>query len=123
MKKIFGMIFVVGLLLALSSSVLPILTQEGESDEHKHTDRPETELQSPIPLNPAAGSEIGLVFEAFLSPQQEGGEEEENADDADRFVPQFTTQKIEGQSDTLRFIGAKSDAVAAAFAMRGQVDQ
>lgn len=41
------------------------------------TARPETEMQSPIELNPAAGSEIGAVYEAFLSPQQESGEEED----------------------------------------------
>ncbi|NJK33143.1 MAG: CHRD domain-containing protein [Deltaproteobacteria bacterium] len=39
--------------------------------------RPELAQESPIPLNPAAGSEIGLVYEAFLSPMQEGGEETE----------------------------------------------
>lgn len=39
--------------------------------------RPETDKTSPIALDPAAGSEIGFVYEAYLSPQQEGGEEEE----------------------------------------------
>lgn len=39
--------------------------------------RPETDMPSPIPLNPAAGQEIGTVFESFLSPHQEGGEEED----------------------------------------------
>ena len=43
------------------------------STEH----RPETDLPSPIELNPARGSELGTVFEAFLSPHQEGGEEED----------------------------------------------
>ncbi|MDZ4766738.1 MAG: CHRD domain-containing protein [Chloroflexota bacterium] len=41
------------------------------------SDRPETELQSPIALSPVEGSDIGLVYEAFLSPHQEGGEEED----------------------------------------------
>jgi hypothetical protein len=45
--------------------------------------RAETNLESPIPLNPAAGSEIGFVYEAFLSPHQEGGEEE----DTPGFIP------------------------------------
>lgn len=40
-------------------------------------DRTESERQSPIPLNPAAGEEIGFVYEAFLSPQQEAEEEED----------------------------------------------
>lgn len=37
--------------------------------------RPETDLPSPIALDPGRGQEIGSVFEAFLSPHQEGGEE------------------------------------------------
>lgn len=32
---------------------------------------------STVALNPAAGSEIGLVYEAWLSPHQEGGEEQD----------------------------------------------
>jgi len=32
---------------------------------------------SPIPLDPAGGDAVGYVFEAWLSPHQEGGEEEE----------------------------------------------
>lgn len=55
--------------ILFSLSGLIVLAQEGQ--------RAEMDKQSPIPLNPAAGSEIGLVFEAFLSPHQEGGEEEE----------------------------------------------
>ena len=34
-------------------------------------------MASPIELNPSRGAEIGSLFEAFLSPHQEGGEEEE----------------------------------------------
>ena len=37
--------------------------------------RPETDMPSPIALDPSRGQEIGSVFEAFLSPHQEGGEE------------------------------------------------
>lgn len=48
----------------------------GAAQEHGEA-RAETERESPIPLNPAAGSEVGFVYEAFLSPQQEGGEEED----------------------------------------------
>jgi hypothetical protein len=77
MKKISGTIFIVGVLLGFNGLILPVMTQEGADESHEHEERPETDLQSPISLNPAAGSEIGLVFEAFLSPQQEGGEEEE----------------------------------------------
>ncbi|MDX2077071.1 MAG: CHRD domain-containing protein [bacterium] len=43
----------------------------------------EIDRPSPIPLNPAGGSEIGFVYEAYLSPHQEGGEEE----DTPGFVP------------------------------------
>ncbi len=39
--------------------------------------RAELEAESPISLDPGRGQEIGSVFEAFLSPHQEGGEEEE----------------------------------------------
>jgi hypothetical protein len=45
--------------------------------QEDHTPRPEIERASPIALSPAAGSEIGFVYEAYLSPHQEGGEEEE----------------------------------------------
>ncbi len=62
-------IFMVTLVFALSGT---LLAQEGQGES-----RLESELQSPITLNPSAGSEIGSVYEAFLSPQQEGGEEEE----------------------------------------------
>lgn len=59
-------IFIVMLGFALGGA---LLAQVGE--------RPESQRQNPIALNPSAGSEIGSVYEAFLSPQQEGGEEEE----------------------------------------------
>lgn len=39
--------------------------------------RPELEMESPIELDPSRGQEIGTVYEAFLSPHQEGGEEED----------------------------------------------
>ena len=38
---------------------------------------PELSDRGPIELDPAQGKEIGAMYEAFLSPQQEGGEEEE----------------------------------------------
>lgn len=37
----------------------------------------EIDMTSPVPLRPAAGAEIGMVFEAWLSPHQEGGEEQD----------------------------------------------
>lgn len=40
-------------------------------------DRTELTAASPIELDPSRGSEMGAVYEAFLSPHQEGGEEEE----------------------------------------------
>lgn len=39
---------------------------------------------SGIPLNPDAGGEIGAVFEAYLSPHQQGGEEA----DTPNFIPE-----------------------------------
>ncbi|MFN8371820.1 MAG: CHRD domain-containing protein [Anaerolineae bacterium] len=83
MKKIIGMgylKFVLVLLLSfvlftLSGSLLAQHNQEGEGDAADG--RAETELQSPIPLNPGAGAEIGFVYEAYMSPLQEGGEEED----------------------------------------------
>ena len=50
---------------------------------HGGGNRAEADRQSPIALEPASGSEIGFVYEAFLSPHQEGGEEE----DTPGFVP------------------------------------
>jgi hypothetical protein len=46
--------------------------------------RPESTRVSSIPLNPASSNEIGAVYEAYLSPQQEGGEEE----DTPAFIPE-----------------------------------
>jgi len=43
----------------------------------------ESEMPSPIELNPSRGQDIGTVFEAFLSPHQQGGEEE----DTPRLIP------------------------------------
>ncbi len=51
-------------------------TSTGES-------RPELTQESPIELNPNKGQEIGSIFEAYLSPHQEGGEEEDTPD----FIP------------------------------------
>jgi len=52
------------LLLALTVCATPVIGQE-------------IEPVSSIDLNPNAGLEIGAVFEAYLSPHQEGGEEED----------------------------------------------
>ncbi|MEM7031988.1 MAG: CHRD domain-containing protein [Chloroflexota bacterium] len=41
------------------------------------TPKPEITMDSPIRLNPADGKKIGAVYEAYLSPEQEGGEEED----------------------------------------------
>lgn len=53
---------------ALHASHMPA-TAEG--------DRAELTAAGPIELDPSRGSEIGAVYEAFLSPHQEGGEEAE----------------------------------------------
>lgn len=52
------------------------------SDEMDHamvtsdTHTPELSMASPIELNPAAGTEIGAIYQSFLSPEQEGDDEE-----------------------------------------------
>lgn len=76
-QLIYRMLVFSFILLGISSAVL--------AQEHGHEggNRPESEHQSPIALNPALGSEIGSVYEAFLSPHQEGGEEE----DTPGFIP------------------------------------
>lgn len=52
------------------------VSAQDDSAAH-HEERAETAQQSPIPLNPATGADMGFVYEAFLSPHQEGGEEED----------------------------------------------
>jgi hypothetical protein len=64
------------MIVVLSGSIM------AQDDTH-HEARAELERESSIPLNPARGQEIGFVYEAFLSPHQEGGEEE----DTPRFTP------------------------------------
>jgi hypothetical protein len=74
-------VLILSLVLFLLSGSL--LAQDDHEGEHGES-RPEADRQSPIELNPAAGSEIGFIYEAFLSPHQEGGEEE----DTPGFIPQ-----------------------------------
>jgi hypothetical protein len=74
------------LLIALGLAALTasgsLLAQSG-SGETDAPARAELDREPAIALDPAAGGEIGLVFEAYLSPHQEGGEEE----DTPGFVP------------------------------------
>jgi hypothetical protein len=76
---IFSLLSLGVLILMLGGS---LIAQDGETESSVGW-RPEIDLQSPIALNPSAGSDIGFVYEAFLSPQQEGGEEE----DTPGFIP------------------------------------
>lgn len=74
------MIVLLVLMLSLPSSA------NAQHSEHRAIEgKPRLELkrESPIALQPEAASEIGLVYEAYLSPQQEAGEEE----DTPRFTP------------------------------------
>jgi len=65
-------------LLASSISLIAIfLTTSLVFAQEDHMQKSELEQDSPIPLNSSGGSEIGYIYEAFLSPHQEGGEEEE----------------------------------------------
>jgi hypothetical protein len=75
MKKM----FIISVMMLALSGV--ILAQEGHGGDGEH--RAESEMQSLVPLNPAAGSEIGFVYQAYLSPHQQGGEEE----DTPAFIP------------------------------------
>ena len=63
-------------LIALLALLLLLSVSAYAQTDHGGGLRPESTRTSPIALNPAAGSDIGAVFEAFLSPHQEGGEEE-----------------------------------------------
>lgn len=58
-------------------------SDDEDRDEHSDEHRPELAMESPIELDPRRGQEIGSAFEAFLSPHQEGGEEE----DMPSFIP------------------------------------
>lgn len=66
-----------------SNETADTTTSESHSPAMMADPKPELDTASPIELNPARGDEIGTVFEAFLSPHQEGGEEE----DTPRAVP------------------------------------
>jgi hypothetical protein len=58
------------------------------AQDHEHTGdqppRPESDRVSNIPLDASGGDEIGFVYQAWMSPQQEGGEEE----DTPALIPQ-----------------------------------
>ena len=82
MKK-FSIPFVIILVFLFLSLNGALLAQEGH-DHAAGEARPELTRESSIALNPALGSEIGFVYQAFLSPQQEGGEEEETPS----FIPE-----------------------------------
>lgn len=60
-----------------ASAAVPAAAAEHSEPLSVADSRPESDAPSPIPLDPSLGSEIGSVFEAFLSPHQEGGEEED----------------------------------------------
>ncbi|GAB4511797.1 MAG: hypothetical protein OHK0046_10390 [Anaerolineae bacterium] len=73
-------------LMVMSACLLLLTLSQPLVAQHEHGgdgERPEITRESPIPLNPALGSEVGFVYEAFLSPHQEGGEEE----DTPRLIP------------------------------------
>lgn len=72
------------LLAAALSLQSPLSAQHGEHGTFEGEPRLELDRESPIALQPEAATEIGLVYEAYLSPQQEAGEEE----DMPGFIPQ-----------------------------------
>lgn len=77
MKKILFMSMALLLSVSLWQGSTVILEAQAEGT------RAEYDQASPIALNPAGGEEVRFVYEAFLSPHQEGGEEE----DTPAFVP------------------------------------
>ncbi len=106
--KKFPLILLVFILLVVNGSLLISGSLMAQEDHSMHAmqgemaqERPESDLQSPIALNPSSGSEIGSVYEAFLSPQQEGGEEE---DTPALIPPQFrsTTPSVPRNERTSR---------------------
>ncbi|MDX2139049.1 MAG: CHRD domain-containing protein [Chloroflexota bacterium] len=64
------------LMLPLFATLLLVFASVLQAQEHQGADE-ELQRESPIALNPAAGAEVGFVYEAYLSPHQEGGEEDE----------------------------------------------
>ena len=71
--------FLTAVSLVMSSSSI-VATADAQATP---TPRPESSRVSPIALNPDEGAAIGGVYEAFMSPQQEGGEET----DTPGFIP------------------------------------
>ena len=87
-KKVCILLFVAFLLVACSNSEGASVSEDNyavSDGEGSHTamnvgHHPEIDVPSPIELNLSRGQEIGAVYEAFLSPEQEGGEEEDTPD-------------------------------------------
>ncbi|MEO0562053.1 MAG: CHRD domain-containing protein [Chloroflexota bacterium] len=93
----------IGIAIGVTLGTLPttVTTQDHGHGDHDGEPRPELTRESSVPLNVGAGSDIGLVFQAFPSPQQEGGEEE----DTPRFIPdafRSTTPSIPREERTSR---------------------
>ena len=72
------------ILVGCNSAESDTVAETESSEEHtghsmaeaeSHT--PEISIESPIPLNPGKGKEIGFIYEAYLSPEQEGEDEED----------------------------------------------
>jgi len=65
-----------GLLMVVLVLAGPVLAQDDGHGAHDGAGHAELDRESPIPLNPAAGQEIGAVYQAFPSPHQQGDDEE-----------------------------------------------
>ncbi|MFZ4828203.1 MAG: CHRD domain-containing protein [Phototrophicaceae bacterium] len=77
-RMLIGFILMMSLWLGTSA-----LAQEGHNHTSTGEARPELEQPPTIALDVEASHAIGAVYEAYPSPQQEGGEEE----DTPRFIP------------------------------------
>ncbi len=73
MRKILTLLTAIAVMLMTSV----VIAQDGHHGGDGSLHRDELDRESPIELNPTGGNEIGLVYEAYLSPQQEAGEEED----------------------------------------------
>ncbi len=82
------LLVIITVIIVLAIFSIINFAQDDDSGAHGQTmigdARAESERESPIPLNVDLASNIGFVYQAFPSPQQESGEEE----DTPRLTPQ-----------------------------------
>lgn len=79
LARILIILVLVGILGSLS--VISLAQDDDNDGGHNHAvqgePRAELERESPIPMNVGLASDVGFVYQAFPSPQQQSGEEED----------------------------------------------